>query len=209
MNESTPLLVAISIYFAAVISPGPNFVVIARTALIHSRRAGLQTAVGVLTGTLIWLLTGLFGVTLLLTRLPWLYEIIRIVGALYLTYLAFKILYSLYQTRINRPLLSQNQATNALNGRAAYRTGLLTNLSNPASAVFFLAFFTTVLDPAASLPIKARIAMMMVLVSSSWYAFVAIFFSYRLFQKGYGRFAHWLDLLFALLLLGLAIRVLL
>ncbi|MEM9493837.1 MAG: LysE family transporter, partial [Myxococcota bacterium] len=74
-------------YAIAAVSPGPNFIVITRTALAESRENGLYTGIGVATGTSLWAIVGAFGLGFLLTYVPWLTGALKLVGGLYLIYL--------------------------------------------------------------------------------------------------------------------------
>lgn len=72
---STILLLAAigTAHLLAVLSPGPSFLVVARTAMASSRAAGIWAALGMGVGSLIWAVAALFGLNLLFTLVPWLY----------------------------------------------------------------------------------------------------------------------------------------
>ena len=59
---------AAGIHLLAVMSPGPNFVVISRNALAYSRRSGLFTTLGVTSGVFILLAAGFLGITALIPQ---------------------------------------------------------------------------------------------------------------------------------------------
>jgi len=61
-----------AIHWAALISPGPNFLLITRASSAESRRAGLWTALGVVMGTAVWATTALLGVRAIFSRFVWL-----------------------------------------------------------------------------------------------------------------------------------------
>src|SRR3954471_8325601 len=70
------------------ISPGPSFVLVARTAIAVSRRDALATALGMGIGGLVFASAALLGLHVVLTNVPWAYFTIKIAGATYLLYLA-------------------------------------------------------------------------------------------------------------------------
>lgn len=202
-----PALTLIGIYALAVISPGPNFLVITRSALAYSRRTGLQTALGVVTGSFFWLIFGFFGVAIVFSQLPLLFTGLRILGTVYLVYAAFKLLRAELGSRqfagrgtaadLNRPSRGQ-----------AYRHGLLTQMSNPKAALFILALFSSTFSPTT--PFAARLVMItiMTVISLFWYLTVAAIFSSSGIRPAYDRFQRLVNLAFAALLLFLAFKIL-
>ncbi len=79
-----------AIHWAALISPGPNFLLISQTSSAESRRAGLWTALGVVIGTIVWATTALLGVSVVFSRFAWLYKGMKILGGAYLVYLGIR-----------------------------------------------------------------------------------------------------------------------
>ena len=63
-----------------------------------------------------------------------------------------------------------------------YRTGMLTNLTNPKAWAFYLSLFTLVMGPAFPLWGKVFLNISMFLISLVWYATVAYLVSSRTFQ---------------------------
>jgi threonine efflux protein len=79
--EVLPLL---GVWLLAVITPGPDFVVIVQYSTSRSRRHGATVAAGVSSAILLWATGSMLGLSVLLARLSWLYEIVRLAGAGYL-----------------------------------------------------------------------------------------------------------------------------
>ena len=73
------------------ISPGPSFVLVARTAVAVSRLDALATALGMGVGGLIFAGAALLGLMAVLETVPWLYLAIKVLGASYLIYLAMRL----------------------------------------------------------------------------------------------------------------------
>ena len=94
METLLPLLAVASITMLAVLSPGPNFVVITKNALIYSRRAGVYTALGVVAGNAVHVLAGALGFTALVAQSEQLFVIVRYIGAAYLVYLGMALILS-------------------------------------------------------------------------------------------------------------------
>jgi threonine/homoserine/homoserine lactone efflux protein len=106
-----------------IVTPGPDFALTVRNSL--TRRGGLATALGVVTGQLVWALAAALGVVALLVASRPAFEAIRLLGACYLVWLGLSTLLSRkHGARLPRP-------------GSPYRQGLLSNLANPKMAIFF------------------------------------------------------------------------
>lgn len=73
------------------ISPGPSFVMVARTAVASSRTDGLAAAIGMGVGAMLFAIAALLGLHALFAAVPWLYLSIKILGGAYLIYLGCRI----------------------------------------------------------------------------------------------------------------------
>lgn len=137
------LLTLAAAHLLAVISPGPSLLVVTRTAMAVSRQAGLWTALGFAIGSLIWAAAALFGLNLLFVVAPWLYTAMRVGGALYLLYLAVML------WRHARAPFDLAPAGRKLSesGRASFRRGLLTQMSNTKVVVFMGSILVALLPP--------------------------------------------------------------
>src|SRR3954463_895770 len=95
MQQATPeLLTLLSIglvQLLAVISPGPSFLITARTAVAQSRTDGVKVALGLGTGTVLWAVAALLGLNVLFRALPPLFIAMKILGAVFLFWIAFQI----------------------------------------------------------------------------------------------------------------------
>jgi threonine/homoserine/homoserine lactone efflux protein len=126
--------------FAAVaalftLTPGLDTALVIRTALRGGRTAAIVAGIGVSTGVLIWGALAGVGITAVLTASRLAYDILRWVGAAYLLYLGIR---SLLAVRTTASDTEQPAPDAPRNWFAAYRMGLLTNLTNPKVGVFYM-----------------------------------------------------------------------
>ena len=117
------------------ISPGPDILYVLVQSLSNGVRAGFLTTLGLVSGIIIH--TGLvaFGVSAILKESETIFLIIRIIGALYLFYLAWKV-----WTADSRILVNANPALNK-GDLSLFKRGFIMNVLNPKVTIFFLAFF--------------------------------------------------------------------
>ena len=180
LNISTVLLV----FSVAIISPGPNFILVLNRSLSDSRRIGVYSALGVATGSGLFALAGLLGVLVLFNSVPYFSTIIRYAGGCYLIYLGV----SMFLTRRQAlPGPISDSTIRDMPPITAYCSGLLTNLTNPKAWAFYLSLFTLMIDTTFPVWAKLFLAVSMFLISFSWYAMLALLISDRRVQ---GRFVR-------------------
>lgn len=193
------------VHLAAVITPGANFLIVSSNALAYSRRAGLMTVRGVVTGSGLYILGGIIGFTVIISQSPAMIALLRMVGAAYFTYMGI----GLIRAGINPPQRqhTQNSAFIALTDQQAYRIGLMTALANPASALYFLSLFTTFIPLSAAAVEKMITGAMLVTITLTWYTVLALTCSSPRVQGFYRHAERWMKLIFGLVWLALAVKL--
>jgi threonine/homoserine/homoserine lactone efflux protein len=125
------LAAAWSVYFVAVVSPGPAVVALINTSMTKGRKAGMAFATGIMTGSLVWASLSAIGLAALIAAYAELLVVIKIAGGLYLLYLAWKAF---------RSAASGDEALRNTSGipetlGRLYLKGFLLHLTNP-KAIF-------------------------------------------------------------------------
>jgi len=131
MNLETTILGWSALALIAVISPGPDVLLVAGHAARNGRRAGLLAVAGICTGGLWYMLLCGFGFLTILTTSPTLFATVKIGGALYLAYLGLAMLRGAIKPRP----VDARPVTLSI----PFRQGLITNALNPKIALFYLA----------------------------------------------------------------------
>ncbi|MSP49471.1 MAG: lysine transporter LysE [Alphaproteobacteria bacterium] len=183
------VLAAISaIWFAAHLSPGPDFLVTIRVAMTQSRAAALRTVLGICVGTVVWAVAGFYGLNALFAALPWLYQAMKYAGGAYLAYLGLRMVIASF-----RRLDGDGSGAATLSDGSAFRLGLLTNLANPKAALFTASVFAATLppDPPALLGLAATVVM--TAISLAFYGLLAGVLTTPRISAGYARAQHWID----------------
>lgn len=202
MTPEISTLVSIGlVQMLAVISPGPSFLVTARTAVARSRFDGVKVGLGIGAGTVIWSSAALLGLNVLFRAVPVLFLGMKIMGALFILWIALQIF-----RHADDPVAIEG--ANGENGASPFMSGFLTQISNPKAAVFFGSIFIAMLPSAV--PVWMMVALI-ALVSFNevwWYALVALFFGARPVRRFYIRAKVWIDRVTGLFLGGLGLRLL-
>ena len=123
------------------LTPGPDMLYVLSRAIAQGRLAGLVSVAGVLSGCTLHALAAALGLSELFRAAPLAYDVVRVVGAGYLLWLAWQAFRpGAAGLAPGTPALRQAPA-------AIFRQGLLTNLLNPKVALFYLALFPQFLRP--------------------------------------------------------------
>lgn len=123
------------------VTPGPDVLYIVGRSLAQGRAAGVVSALGIATGSLVHVAGATLGLSAVLATTPMAFDVVRYAGAAYLVWLGVRALRSRAAT------LTIDQ-TGTFSRAAIFRQGAITNILNPKVALFFLAFLPQFTDPA-------------------------------------------------------------
>ncbi|EJQ16335.1 LysE family translocator [Bacillus cereus] len=152
--------------------PGADTMYIVGRSISQGRKAGVYSVFGIITGSLVHTLFVAFGLSIILTKSVVLFNIIKIIGVIYLVYLGIKMV-------LDKTNVDFQASSNKLNIRKIYIQGLLTSLTNPKVSLFFIAFLPQFIDTKASSPIPFIIlGLTFTATGLLWCLFVAYFSSY-------------------------------
>jgi threonine/homoserine/homoserine lactone efflux protein len=136
--RSLPEFLAIALLVT--MTPGPGTATVLRAAARDGRAAGRGTILGNSAGVLTWGVLSAVGVSSLILASQIAYDALRIGGATILVVLGARSLLARHRAG-GRHVPQSEQASGERRRRAGWRAGLLTSLSNPKLAVFFVALF--------------------------------------------------------------------
>lgn len=130
-------LAFIGLSLLVITTPGPDTAVTIRSAMAGGLRGGVFTALGVSSGLAIWALAASAGITALLVASEPLFVALKLIGAAYLIYLGVMSLWSAFRAKGWKGVAAAGANRRRMSAFAAYRTGLISDLSNPKIAAFF------------------------------------------------------------------------
>ncbi|WP_188191379.1 LysE family translocator [Nonomuraea sp. SYSU D8015] len=128
---------------ALVLIPGPNHLYITARGLAQGRAAGLASAFGVETGTLVHIAAAAAGLSYVISQSATLFTIIKWAGVAYLVYLGVRAFTSKDVAGATPPPQPLHKV---------FLEGVLVNVLNPKVALFFLALLPQFVDPGAGSP---------------------------------------------------------
>lgn len=147
-----------------IVTPGQDTALTIRNTLLGGRRAGVGTAVGVVSGQLAWALATSAGLAALLLASAPLFTAIRLAGAAYLVVLGAQALVAAVRGRAHEDRLPRRRSS-------AVRQGLLSNLGNPKMAVFFTSLLPQF---AASFTGMLSLGLLFAALTLSWLSLYAL-----------------------------------
>ena len=143
MIEPTKFALFTAVSWALIIAPGPDMFYVITRAMTHGRRAGIVSAVGVVSGILVHTTAAALGLTVLFQSSALAFLVVKYLGAAYLIYLGFKGWRNKDTFSLQAP--AANTSLSALFGQ-----GLMSNVLNPKIGIFFLAFLPQFVNQGSS-----------------------------------------------------------
>jgi threonine/homoserine/homoserine lactone efflux protein len=179
--DAATLAVFCAATLALLVVPGPAVLYVVTQSVDHGRRAGLVSVLGVSTGGLVHVAAAALGLSSLLLSSAIAFEVVKYAGAAYLIFLGV------------RRLLGTGEDAEAArrSSRDLFRRGVLVQILNPKTAVFFFAFLPQFVDAdgapvALQLLFLGGLFLVLALISDGAYAVAAGTLADRL--RGSGAF---------------------
>ena len=139
-----PALPTLALFLLAALGlllvPGPAVIYIVTRSAAHGRRAGFASVLGVEVASLIHAMAAALGLSALLLTSALAFQFVKYAGAAYLVYLGARTLFSRDEGNA-QPVPAQANLTQL------FARGLVVNLLNPKTALFFYAFLPQFVDP--------------------------------------------------------------
>lgn len=122
------------------ISPGPDNIYVLMQSVAHGKKFGIATAFGLVLGIIIHTSLIAFGVSAIIQSSPKLFFAIKLTGAIYLLYLAYKVYKTSSKIELNNNSVPKKTVVGLI------KQGFIMNVLNPKVTIFFLAFFPAFID---------------------------------------------------------------
>ena len=186
------------------LSPGPDNIYVIAQSLANGTKSGIATTAGLVAGCLFHTTLLAFGVSAIITASETVFYGIKVVGALYLLYLAYQVFKS--DSKISLTSNAPKKTNFQL-----FKQGVIMNIVNPKVMIFFLAFFPGFLwdetgNTVLQFYILGSVFMLMAFFAFSTLAVLAGYFSSLLNEFNVvSVFLKWLQII---VFIGIAVFVL-
>ena len=203
MDSITLIGTVTLVHLLAVISPGPDFVMACRNALLYSRKTGIWTAVGFGLGIAVHISYALFGLAWVVAQSVILFSVIKYLGAAYLIFIGVQSFLS--KTKTLEPGVASKQKD--IPPLVAIRMGFVTNVLNPKATLFFLSLFTMVVGPEVSVFEMTIISIILIGVTVLWFSLVAVIMTQKKIRQTFERYQGVFNKSLGGLLVALGIKI--
>lgn len=157
------------INFFGMLSPGPDMMLVLKYGSLNAKRAAWYCVAGIISGLAVHMILGVFGVSLLISSNPMMFNVVRWLGAGYLIYIGIKSLCA------GKSEICVETGTLNFRPRKAYFDGLLCNLLNPKILMFTVAAFSQVIAPETPTSDKVMIGLSLFLETAVlWSCFILL-----------------------------------
>jgi threonine/homoserine/homoserine lactone efflux protein len=205
MDNVILILSILALHVFAWFTPGPNLVLVIRNSLIYSRRTGFFTAGGFALSNLAHILLALAGIGLLLTAIPLVATIIKLVGVGYLIYLGINTFSLKPQSSVT---IGETEKHRDISPLTAMKTGFITNFLSPKAPLFFASIFGSLLASSAPLWVIAFLTIAMPLNTLFMASMWSIFFSHHHVKKLYLKYQPLINKALGVILFIVAVSIL-
>jgi len=198
------------IFFAGILTltPGADTLLVIRNVLSGDVRTGIFTTAGICSGLFFHAVLSALGVSLILMASATLYSLLKIAGALYLGWLGIQSLRSVIKAEPEQAV--SVRAVRPRSMRRSFIEGVMSNVLNPKTAVFYLAFLPQFIHPTDPVLLKSLfLAGIHFTMAFLWLSLVSMLLDrYRLVLLS-SALHRWLEGVCGALLLGLGVRLIL
>ncbi len=194
----------------AVISPGPDFGMVSKVALLKGRRAGILCALGIGTAISVHLAYTLIGLGVVFANNIWVLNTLRYLGALYLIWLGVSALWPDIKRlcSIKSVDVPQNETTTIEAKTSAFWTGFACNALNPKTMLFIVSLFSQVISDDTPLSIELGYGFYIAFAHFLWFGLVACLLTAATIQKKVLVFKVWIERITGVFLASFGMRLL-
>lgn len=143
----TTYLIAITLL---TITPGVDTMLVIRNTARGGWRDGAVSSLGICTGLFIHAVISAVGISVILLQAAWAFSALKLAGACYLVWLGFSSWRRVLKQESFEVVNGGVKAGVAFRVRRSLREGFLSNVLNPKTAVFYMAFLPQFINPAQS-----------------------------------------------------------
>jgi threonine/homoserine/homoserine lactone efflux protein len=201
----------------AVISPGADFAMVSKVALLKGRREGIACALGISAAISVHLAYTLFGLGVVFANNVWVLNTLRYLGALYLIWLGVSALWpdikSVLSKAVNKqPKESIKQDLDSgkenIKNQSSFWTGFTCNALNPKTMLFIVSLFSQVISDDTALVIELGYGFYIAFAHFVWFGLVTCLLTSERVQKKVLVFKVWIERVTGVLLTSFGIRLL-
>ena len=196
------LLSICALHLIAQLTPGPDVLLIAKSAASTSKANTFKIILGISMGVVVWVVLTLLGFTVLIQQWPWIQQLIMLLGGLFLAkmgYAMFKGGRAALKQKLALDIEAQSEKQNY------FLNGLFTNLSNPKIVIYFSSVFSIALSSSANTDLKMQLAVLIPIQTVLTFSLLMWILSRARIKAIYQQVSGYIDLISGVLFMLFAI----
>jgi threonine/homoserine/homoserine lactone efflux protein len=181
-------------HFLALLSPGPDFVLVVKSAIKNNGKNAIGVAIGIASANALYITLCLIGVGSILAASIYVMIGLKIVGGLFLIYLAVQALRA-HKSSYNNLDISDSKNSDVIKTTflKEFITGFMSGILNPKNLLFYLSLFTVVLTPEIGFAFKLGLGIWMTAIVFLWDLSIIFLLSTRKVRSKFTKAAYYID----------------
>ena len=184
------ILLAYSVFFVAIVSPGPNILAVIGTSMSVGRKSGIALALGVAAGSLCWAMLTVVGLSALIASYAAALRVIKIAGGCYLLWLAYK---SFRSAASGHDIEAITLSGTTRSPFGYFTRGFTVQMTNPKAALAWITIISLGLREHAPLWVGGSIVAGTVMLSVIIHCVYAVAFSTSVMVRLYSKARRWIQ----------------
>lgn len=191
-SNLTSIFITVAVaHFFALLSPGPDFVLVVKSAIRNKGGSAIGIAIGISLANAVYIGLCLVGVgSVLASSIPIMITL-KFIGGLFLIYLAIQAL-KMNRSSYKAPEVSES----GINPSSFHReliTGFVSGILNPKNLLFYLSLFSVVLTNDVSFSFKLGLGIWMTFIVFVWDVAIIFLLSTRKVRNNFTKMAFYID----------------
>jgi len=181
-------------HFLALLSPGPDFVLVVKSAIKNEGKNAIGIALGIASANAVYIGLCLIGVGSILAASVPVMIALKIIGGLFLIYLAVQALRTRKSSYNHLDLVEpENCNSSQSTFLNEFLTGFMSGILNPKNLLFYLSLFTVVLTPEVGFSFKLGLGIWMTAIVFLWDISIIFLLSTRMMRSKFTKAAYYID----------------
>ncbi|WP_293935459.1 LysE family translocator [Iodobacter sp.] len=180
-------------HFLALLSPGPDFVLLVKSAIKNGGKKSIGVAAGIASANAAYISLCLVGVGSILASSIAIMIALKIAGGLFLIYLAIMALKAKKASYIDLAVISAEREKIETTFIKEMLIGFMSGILNPKNLLFYLSLFTVVLTGEVSFAFKLALGVWMTSMVFFWDVAIIYFLSTKRVRTKFSKAAYYID----------------
>ncbi|AXH11052.1 LysE family translocator [Halarcobacter bivalviorum] len=187
-------------HFIALLSPGVDFFIILSNSSKYGKLSGIITSFGIAIANLVYILLALLGITLVKENQN-IFLFIKVLGSLYLIYIAFMLLKTKKRDLFSKEKLRSENKKSLIK---YFSMGFLSAILNPKNSIFYFTMFSISINNTTPLSIQSFYALWMFLAVLFWDIFIVYLITNKKSKYIFQKYSNYIEKICGLILLFIA-----